>query len=475
MWNLSFNCNDKTMKKTLLSFLALVGSAALMMVGNSPLLLGQNQQKSDILATIVGGTKAVIALPDLRGAGRAANLMGTVNQVLNDDIADAGVFTIAPKSMYPLNVPQQPSDFRKPLRYDPANRGKAAPWLMDWSQPPVSANFLAFGYAAEQDGQLVLFGYLFNVAMEEVSAAQIFGKIYNGPLSDEGARKVAHEFATDILKHFGVESLAGSKIYFVSGRSGTKEIWSMDYDGSNQKQVTYYKTLTTMPNVSPDGTRLAFTSYLTGGPQIVVHSLESGKRVTFYNQRASLNATASFSPDGKRIIYSSSASGFPQLYVANADGGNFQRLTNTKAIEVEPKINPKTGQEIVFVSGRGGLQQIYRMNIDGADVQRLTSGEGEASNPSWNPAGTHIAFAWTRGYDPGNWNIFIMDVATREFVQLTRGAGRNENPSWSPDGRHIVFSSNRGGSSQIWTMLANGTQLRQLTSAGANEKPVWTK
>jgi TolB protein len=86
-----------------------------------------------------------------------------------------------------------------------------------------------------------------------------------------------------------------------------------------------------------------------------------------------------------------------------------------------------------------------------------------------------MAFAWTRGYSPGNWNIFIMDVATREYVQLTQGAGRNENPSWAPDGRHIVFSSNRGGSMQIWSMLADGTQLRQLTSAGVNEKPVWTK
>jgi TolB protein len=115
------------------------------------------------------------------------------------------------------------------------------------------------------------------------------------------------------------------------------------------------------------------------------------------------------------------------------------------------------------------------MNIDGANVERLTSGEGQASNPSWHPDGQVIAFAWTRGYAPGNFNLFLMDVATRTYTQLTQGAGRNENPTWAPDGRHLAFMSTRTGAPQIWTMLANGTQLRQLTTQGSNWTPTWGK
>ena len=118
---------------------------------------------------------------------------------------------------------------------------------------------------------------------------------------------------------------------------------------------------------------------------------------------------------------------------------DLHRLTHSGALEVEAKVNPKTGTDIVFVSGRGGTPQIYRMSIDGTDVARLTTGEGDAVNPAWNPDGQHIAFAWTRGFEPGNFNIFIMDVASRDVVQLTHGAGRNENPSWAPDGVHLVF------------------------------------
>ena len=150
-------------------------------------------------------------------------------------------------------------------------------------------------------------------------------------------------------------------------------------------------------------------------------------------------------------------------------------ITNSSFIDVEPKVNPKTGNEIVFVSGRSGPQQIYRMNMDGSDIERLTPGEGEASNPSWHPDGQMIAYAWTRGYAQGAFNIFIMDVASRKYTQLTHGEGRNENPSWAPDGRHLVFMSTRAGSHQIWTMLADGTQVQPLTTQGSNETPVWGK
>jgi len=88
-----------------------------------------------------------------------------------------------------------------------------------------------------------------------------------------------------------------------------------------------------------------------------------------------------------------------------------------------------------------------------------------------------LAFAWTRGYAIGGWNIFIMDVASRSYLQLTHAEGKNEHPSWAPDGRHLAFSSTRGGGSryQVYTMLADGTQVQALTTQGSNERPFWGK
>ena len=323
---------------------------------------------------------------------------------------------------------------------------------------------------------LVLYGWLFDLGRDTPANGQVIGKRYLGSVDENGARKVAHEFAADILAIFGQKSLFGTKIVFVSNRTGNKEIWMMDADGSNQKQMTRFNSLSIQPTLSPDSSRLAFTSYVRGNPGIFIFSVDPVRQLPFYNQVASVNETPEFTPDGKQIVYSSSAGGHCcRIFIANLDGSGLRAISSSSAIDVEPKINPKTGNEIVFVSGRSGPQQIYRMTMDGADVERLTPGEGEASNPSWSPDGQHLAFAWTQGYATGNFNIFTMDVATRSYDQLSHGEGRNENPSWAPDGKHIVFMSTRTGSSQIWSMLADGTQLKQLTTQGSNSTPVWSK
>ncbi len=135
----------------------------------------------------------------------------------------------------------------------------------DWSGPPPNANYLAFGYTAVQNNQIVLYGWLFDVRQANPSSAQLIGKVYLGSLDEAGSRKVAQEFAADILKQFGATSLIGTRIYFVSDRSGHKEIWSMNYDGSDQKQFTNYRSITTFPAVSPDGTKIAFTTYPVAG------------------------------------------------------------------------------------------------------------------------------------------------------------------------------------------------------------------
>jgi TolB protein len=451
------------------------------------------QQSPDIKGIIRKETeRPQLAVPDLRGSGAAQQFMGAFNQTLWSDLANAGLFRMAPKTSYPMGVPQQPSDFKEPPTEQPQpapargrGRRQAAPlprpttgggyWMQDWSSPPVQANYLAFGYTAVQNDVLVLMGWLYDLGMVTPARAQVIGKRYLGTVDAAGARKIAHEFAADILQQFGGKSLMGTKIYFISDRTGTKEVWVMDADGQNQKQITKFRSITIMPAVSPDGSRIAFTSYYRGNPAIFVFSVDPLRQLPFYNQVASMNATPDFTPDGKQIVFSSTASGWAQIYVANLNGSGLKRISSTRAIEVEPKVNPKTGSEMVFVSGRSGPQQIYRMNMDGANVERLTPGEGEASNPCWHPDGQLIAYSWTRGYATGNFNVFVMDPATRGYNQLTHGQGRNENPSWAPDGKHIVFMSTRSGSPQIWSMLADGSQLQRLTTQGKNWTPVWGK
>jgi TolB protein len=162
--------------------------------------------------------------------------------------------------------------------------------------------------------------------------------------------------------------------------------------------------------------------------------------------------------------------------MVTAEGGNLRRLTDSSGPDVSPVFNPKTGAQIAWVSGRTGLPQIWTMESDGTNAQRLTDG-GYAVSPSWSPNGQFLTFSWLRKYgpgEPGARDIYVIDVASRQWVQLTHDGGANDFPSWSPDGRHIVFQSSRTGSEQIWTMLADGSQQKQLTTSGANSQPNWS-
>ena len=457
----------------------LISTTLALLACMAAVLAGQ-QNRSDIVATITTAERPAMAVMDFRGTGDAQRLMDGFNATLWDEISNAGILKMVSKTVYPLDTPQRPQDFKAPtVPATPVRRGvtpqpvRNGPWLTDWSGPPVNANYLAFGYTGVQDGRLVLFGWLYNVGQADVTRAQVIGKLYFGSLDADGAKKVAREFAADILQQFGGKSLSGSRIYFVSDRSGAKEIWSMDYDGKDQRRLTQYNSTSSMPALSPDGKLFAFTTYAGGNPQIRIHSAETGRRVPFYNPVSSVVETPEFTPDGKQMLFASAIDGWVQLCIANLDGGGFRRISNVRAIEVSPKVNPKTGADILFISGRSGRQQLWRMSLDGTDMQRLTSGEGDVANPSWNPNGQLIAFAWTRGYEPGNFNIFVMDVAKLQPIQLTQGTGRNENPTWAPDGVHLVFSSKRGSSTQIYTMLADGSNLQQLTTQGNNIQPVW--
>ncbi len=173
--------------------------------------------------------------------------------------------------------------------------------------------------------------------------------------------------------------------------------------------------------------------------------------------------------------FSATIDGWTQICEANVDGSDMRRISHVRSVEVSSKVNPKNPSQVVYISGKSGHQQLWRMNADGGDQEMLTTGEGDVANPSWSPNGQTLAFAWTRGYEIGGFNIFVMDVAKRVPVQLTHGNGRNENPWWAPDGMHLVFSIKKGPATQIYTMLADGSHVQQLTTQGNNIQPVWSK
>jgi TolB protein len=256
----------------------------------------------------------------------------------------------------------------------------------------------------------------------------------------------------------------------------------MDHDGSNQRQLTRQANITQAPAISLDGKWLAYMTLFNrpGSPieswNIIIQSTVTGEKARFTNPDAPTNGWPDFGPNG-RFLFASSLTRSTEIYTSSIEGADLRQLTHARSIDFSPRVNPKTGADVVFISDRSGKQQLWRMNIDGGDTEMLTNGRGEVANPSWRADGQMIAFAWTQGFELGGFNIFMMDVANRKPIQLTKDSGVNENPWWAPDNLHIVYSSKRGNSrtngTQIYTMTADGSNVRKLTSEGNNMQPVW--
>lgn len=397
----------------------------------------------------LGAPKIKLAVPEFAATSVDQQLVGLTqefNTVLWNDLSQAGIFDMVSKSNFPLKIPQEPQDVD----------------FAAWSNPPASAQMLVFGKTENINSNLVITGRLFDLGNQ--ANPGVLAKRYVTTLNEISTRAAAHRFADEIIKTLGggLPGIAETRIAYVrKGPRNSSEIWVMDYDGFNQHPITSYGSISTTPRWSPDNTKLAFTSYASGNPEIYIFSFETNRRIPFPTY-PHLNITPAWSPDGNKIAFCSSMSGDPEIYVSNANGLNLQRLTYTPSVNVSPAWNPKTGNEIAFVSDRSGSPQIYIMAADGSNLRRLTTLGGDASEPSWSPNGLFIAFNW-RVSETGTYDIYLIPSAGGQITQLTHDAGRNEHPTWSPDGRHLAFESTRTGSRQIWTMLANGQDPKQLT------------
>jgi TolB protein len=422
------------------------------------------QEKGDWfhIGTGLGVDKPRVAVADFAPrADTAKSHSQLFTQVVRDDLQFSGIIDLVSPSFYPTAVPTTPTE----LRND------------DWITPQINANLVAFGNLTESASEVVISGWLYDVRSPSTQA--VVGKVYRGTPTDAQVRKFAHQFADEIISRLsgGLPGIASTQIAFVSSRTGTKEIWVMDYDGANQHPLTSLHTISLTPRWSPDASRIAFTCFVPGAtgvvsPQICMYSVDTNKVVSFARFRGS-NSAPAWSPDGSQIMFSSSMLGNPELFVTDANGGRPKRVTYSTAASTSPTWNPKTGQSVVFVSDRGGIPKLYMMNADGTNTTELDlPDKGYLIDPAWSPNGQMVAFSWRR--PDGNFDIYIMEPATLQIIQITRDSGKNERPSWAPDGRHIVFESTRNGERQIWTMLADGTQAHELTMSGHNESPNWS-
>ena len=321
--------------------------------------------------------------------------------------------------------------------------------------------------SGNKDADLSMDGYVYDAGSNEV----VGGKRYVG--STSVARLMAHRFADELVfRYTGEPGIARTKIAYVSELGTARELFVMDYDGYDPRQLTADGFLNLMPRWSPDRRFLVFTTYRNRNTQdIDMIELATGKRWTLVAQ-GGLNITPVFSPDGNSLAYSSSHEGNAELYRLDTKTKAVQRLTTHAAGDLSPSWSP-SGRELVFTSDRSGGPQIFLMSADGSNVRRLTFEGDYNAAPVWSPRGNWIAYVCRT--PKKEYKLCVITPDGQKRLQLTTGLGVDDSPSWSPDGRHLVFSSTVEGKSQIYMIDADGKDLERITFTGThNSAPSWS-
>lgn len=408
--------------------------------------------QQEVTITLKEGVPAIsLALPGFIAhspTARAREASAELQQVVSDDLNYSRIFSLLPKKYY---------DYIRPLDADNI-------FFKDWES--IQANILFVGEVTEGEGDNIIFeGKLYDVK----GARFISGKRYQAPRNL--CRLAAHRMADEIVKVLsGEKPVFTSKIVFVSDRDGNDELYMMDYDGQNQTRLTFNTIRDYMPAWSPDGKKIAYTSYKNLNAGLYLLDLEAGK-VSPVSTRGT-NYSPCFSPDGKKLAFCSTMDGNTEIYVAAADGKNIKRLTFNEAIDSSPSWSP-TNREIAFVSDRSGLgqPQVYIMDAEGSNVRRVSFGGTYHDAPAWSPTGDRIVYV---SRVENIFDLYVLNLRNNQIVKLTESNARNESPSWSSDGRHIVFTSNLGGLLQLYAIDYDGANLRRLTSQGNNKLPDWS-
>jgi TolB protein len=427
------------------------------------------QQPSELNVITRGDQGAPrMAVPDfipLSTDGDAGTTAQLVAEVLWNDLAFEREFDLIPRKEYAAM---------------PAATSLEAVPLEAWRE--LGADGLIIGAVRKDGNKINVSVRLFNIAAQRA----VFSKEYSGAATNP--RVFAHTIADEIHQtQRNLNGVARTKLAFSSDRDGErirgpieertiKEVYIADYDGENQRRITVNRSLNITPVWSADGRAIAYTSYRRNNrPDIFVSYIYEGRppETPAGGTDAVHNFLPAWSPDGSRIAFMTNRDGNLEIYVINRDGSNARRLTNHPANDTTPTWSP-AGNQVAFTSDRSGTPQIYVVDADGlGSPRRITTAESYADRATWAPAPfNEIAYAARTG--PG-YDIHIYEFQAGQVRQITNGEGSNESPAYAPNGRHLAFTSTRSGRKQIFTVARDGNGLRQITKAGNNEFPNWSR
>jgi Tol biopolymer transport system component len=297
-------------------------------------------------------------------------------------------------------------------------------------------------------------------------------------------RKPLIVLAVAIASILGVVQSAQSTTSGTNGRilyqqqvHGKYQLFTVDADGTDRRQLTHGPTESLNGAWSPDGKSIVFERGWADHAGVLVMDAD-GSDVRVLTPTG-LQGDPSFTPDGRQIVFTRTAvDQYDSVWVMHADGSDARELVATRnhggqkcGCDLDPTVSPN-GKTITYVRVKGDFgkdQRLMSIGLDGTGLKRLTSRSFEvAIKHDWSPNGKLIVFTSPGDPAPGkSANLWVMRPDGSHPRALTRFAGGDSHAfagSFSPDGKWIVLRIEDAKGYHLSRIRPDGTGLHVLST-----------
>nr|WP_298415194.1 Tol-Pal system beta propeller repeat protein TolB [uncultured Halomonas sp.] len=414
------------------------------------LLLVSNLAKADLTIEITQGSDRAVPIAIVPFAQQGqANLPENIAEIVRNDLAHSGQFSpLADNALIARPHSSEQVNYR------------------DWRA--VDSNYLVVGQVTPEGSDYRIQFELLDIYGER----RMLGEVVT--VGQNQLRSAAHYISDQVFEAVtDIRGAFSTKIAYVTAEGAADSrrygLHIADADGHNSQQILTSDEPIMSPAWSPDGNKLAYTSFETGRPAIYVQNLANSQRVQVTSFQG-INGAATWSPDGRKLAMSLSKDGQPEIYTMDIAAGNFQRLTNNSAIDTEPDWSPD-GESLLFTSDRSGGPQLYRYDLSSGEAKRITFTGNYNSRGRFSPVGEDI-FMIHRASD--GYHVAKKDMKTDRLTVLTETRW-DESPSVAPNGSMIIFATQEGNRGVLGVVSADGKASYRLPSAqGDVREPAWS-
>jgi Tol biopolymer transport system component len=262
-------------------------------------------------------------------------------------------------------------------------------------------------------------------------------------------------------------------VYSANDSANLGQIFTMRLDGTDKRQITTEAQAAVFGAVSPDGTKVVFTTTIANNEDLFVINIDGTGRRRLTTSTA-LDFRPAFSADGQRIAFLSSRDGPFSVYVitlADGDAGAVTRISPSANQQEFPAMAPgqldvptRVGYTESFPVGANTQDDIMSATEDGLDVTNLTNNPASDTTSSYSRDGLRIAFASDRAV-AGQFQIWIMNADGSNPTQATTAAGMNRfHPSFDLARQHLIYTGEVGGVRNMFIANIDGTGELALTT-----------